>query len=171
MKFVSNQVFAAVSRAFANGKKAEANARAKEDQAIQLMLDGMMVACDKPKKEFLKGNAKTNAARAEVKAVFDSIVEAGNLAKASAATYQSCFWIAFETGVPFSRDLANKKSQESKTTSKTKSGGIESTDRAALDKTICKALKQARLLGLTEFAAEMLDLAIESLDGFTESAE
>lgn len=51
------------------------------------------------------------------------------------------------------------------------SGKVESTSRAELDKTLSKALKQARLLGLTEFAANVLDLCIESLDDFSETAE
>jgi hypothetical protein len=40
-----------------------------------------------------------------------------------------------------------------------------------LDKTLSKAIAQARMLGLTEFAAQVLDVAIESLDGFKETAE
>lgn len=171
MKFVSKSIASSIVSAFKGEAAAIVKARIAQDNAIQKMLDFVTINADKPKAEFLKGNAKTNAARGEVKAVFDSIVESGFLSKASAATYQTCFWIAFETGVPFSRDLANKQSKESKATSKTKSGGIESTDRAALDKTICKALKQARLLGLLEFAADLVDLATDSLDGFTESAE
>lgn len=55
--------------------------------------------------------------------------------------------------------------------SKAKSGKVESTDRAALDATLSKAIKQARMLGLVEFAANVVDLALESLDGFQEKAE
>jgi len=59
-------------------------------------------------------------------------------------------------------------SKKAKGGAATKAGKVESTDRKALDETLCKALKQARLLGLTEFAAQILDVAIESLDGFEE---
>jgi hypothetical protein len=48
------------------------------------------------------------------------------------------------------------------------SGVVISTTREALDKTLCKALEQARALGLTEFAADMLDLCIDRLDNFKE---
>lgn len=50
-----------------------------------------------------------------------------------------------------------------------KAGKVESTDRAALDATLSKAIKQARLLGLLEFAAELVDLCADSLDDFKES--
>lgn len=50
-----------------------------------------------------------------------------------------------------------------------KSGKVVVTDRAELDKTISKALAQCRALGLTELAADILDLALESLDGFKET--
>jgi len=51
---------------------------------------------------------------------------------------------------------------------KSSTGKVITTTRAELDKTISKALEQARALGLLNFAAELVDLAAESLDGFTE---
>lgn len=142
-----------------------------EDKAIQQTLDAMILACDKPKAEFLKGNSKTNPARAQIKGMFDALVEAQYLSKATAATYQSCFWLAFETGVPFSRTLAKDASNDKPKADKpaaAKAGKVESTTRTELDKTISKAIKQARLLGLTEFAAELVDVCVDRLDGFKE---
>lgn len=52
-----------------------------------------------------------------------------------------------------------------------KAGKVTSTSREELDKTLSKAIAQARILGLTEFAAQVLDVAIESLDGFKEITE
>jgi len=130
-----------------------------------------VLACDKPKAEFLKGNSKTNPARAQIKGMFDALVEAQYLSKATAATYQSCFWIAFETSVPFSRTLAKDASNDKPKADKSaaaKAGKVESTTRIELDKTISKAIKQARLLGLTDFAAELVDVCIDRLDGFKE---
>lgn len=49
-----------------------------------------------------------------------------------------------------------------------KAGAVVSTSREDLDATLVKALQQARALGLTGFAADMLDLAIGALDGFKE---
>ena len=171
MTVINQSLVAAVVRSFKGEAQAVAKARIAQDKAIQTALDAMFIACDKPKAEFLKGNAKTNPARGQIKAMFDEIVEAGYISKSSGASYQSAFWIAFETGVEFSRDLNNKKSEakgEAKANPKA-SGGVQSTTRKDMDKTISKALAQARLLGLTDFAAEMLDLCIDRLDGFEET--
>ncbi|MFM7012503.1 MAG: hypothetical protein ACKO0Z_24770 [Betaproteobacteria bacterium] len=171
MTVINQSLVAAVVRSFEGEAKAIAKARTAQDKAIQAALDAMLIAADKPKAEFMKGNAKTNEARGQIKAMFDAIVEKGYISKSSGASYQSAFWIAFETGVEFSRDLNNKKSDakgEAKANPKA-SGGVQSTTRKDLDKTISKALAQARLLGLTDFAAEVLDFCIDCLDGFEET--
>ena len=170
MTIVSKSLVSSVFKAFEGEAKAIQKARVDQDKAIQAVLDAMLVECDKPKAEFLKGNSVKNPARAEVKEIFDGLVEKGFISKASGAQYQSCFWIAFESGAPFSRDLANKKSEaKSKADATPKAGPVISTTRESLDKTLSKALGQARALGLTEFAAEILDLCLESLDGFKET--
>ena len=46
---------------------------------------------------------------------------------------------------------------------------VTKIDRAELDKTLSKALAQCRALGLSELAADILDLALERLDGFKET--
>lgn len=168
MTYVSKSLVSSVFKAFEGEAKAIAKARTDQDKAIQAVLDAMFIACDKPKAEFLKGNAKTNEARAEIKALFDGLVEKGFVSKSSGASYQSAFWIAFEKGIPFQRDLNNKKEGDAKPATP-KSGKVTSTSRTDLDKTLSKALAQARMLGLTEFAATLLDHCIESLDGFTET--
>jgi ribosomal protein S20 len=169
MTFVSKTIVSSIFKAFEGEAKAIQKARAIQDQAIQQALDVITLACDKPKAEFMKGNAKTNPARAEVKSIFDGLVEKGFVSKASGAQYQSAFWIAFEKGIEFQRDLVNKKSDDKKAESTPKAGKVTSTSRTDLDKTLSKALAQARMLGLTEFAATLLDHCIESLDGFKET--
>jgi hypothetical protein len=47
-----------------------------------------------------------------------------------------------------------------------KAGKVESTDRTALDQTLNKALRQARMLGLGGFAAEIETVCKDCLDGF-----
>lgn len=172
MTVINASIVSAVVRSFEGEAKAIAKARAAQDKAIQAALDAMFIACDKPKAEFLKGNAKTNPARGQIKAMFDAIVEKGFISKSSGASYQSAFWIAFEQGIEFSRDLNNKKDKgeagEAKANPKS-SGGVQSTTRKDLDKTISKALAQARLLGLLDFAADMLDLVQDRLDNFEET--
>lgn len=172
MTVINSSIINAVIKSFEGEAKAIAKARAQQDKAIQAALDAMSIACDKPKAEFLKGNAKTNEARAQIKSMFDAIAEAGYISKSSAASYQSAFWIAFEQGIEFSRDLNNKKDKgeagEAKPSAKA-SGAVQSTSRTDLDKTLTKALAQARLLGLTDFAADLLDMCIDRLDNFQET--
>ena len=174
MSVINTSIVNAVVKSFEGEAKAIAKARAGQDKAIQVALDAMVLAADKPKALFLKGNAKTNPARGQIKAMFDAIVEKGFISKSSGASYQSAFWIAFEQGVPFQRDLNNKAKPEGESTGEAKtstkaSGAVQSTSRKDLDKTLSKALAQARLLGLTDFAAEVLDLCIDRLDGFEET--
>lgn len=171
MQVVNAKLTSAVVVAF-TGKVAALNAM--QDAAIQKVNDAMRLACDVPVAEFLKGNAKTNPARGQVAAMFTEIVTAGGLSKSAANNYATSFWIAFEQNVPFQRTLYEAGRKEKAATDKApdtkKAGAVKTTDRAALDATLCKALQQARLLGLTEFAAEILDVCLESLDGFTEVA-
>ena len=173
MSIVSKTILNNIIKAFEGEAQAIAKARATQDKAIQQALDAMLLACTVSKPEFMKGNSKTNEARAEVKAIFDGLAKADFISQKSATQYQSCFWIAFEQGIPFSRDLVNKKS-DTKTKGESeaatpKSGKVTSTSRADLDKTLSKAMAQARLLGLTEFAAELVDLCVDRLDGFKET--
>jgi hypothetical protein len=171
MSVINQSLVAAVIKSFDKGAKTLDKVRQDQDKAIQATLDAMFIACDKPKAEFLKGNAKTNPARGQIKAMFDAICEAGYISKSSAASYQSAFWIAFEQGVSFQRDLNNKKDKpegEAKASTKA-SGAVQSTSRKDLDKTLSKALAQARLLGLLDFAADVLDLCVDRLDGFEET--
>lgn len=167
MTIVSKNLTSKVIKLFHGEGEAIAKIRNDQDKAIQAVLDAMTLACDKPKAEFMKGNAKTNDARREVKEMFDAIVSP-TVSKSSAASYQTAFWIAFEQGIPFQRDLNNKKENAGESTATPKSGKVTSTSRADLDKTLSKALAQARMLGLTEFAADLLDHCLESLDGFKE---
>jgi hypothetical protein len=174
MSVINQSLVAAVIKSFEGEAKAIAKARAVQDKAIQATLDAMLIACDKPKALFMKGNAKTNEARGQIKAMFDAICEKGFISKSSAASYQSAYWIAFEQGIEFQRDLNNKKdktegeSGEAKTSTKA-SGAVQSTSRTDLDKTLSKAMAQARLLGLLDFAADLVDLCQDRLDGFEET--
>lgn len=168
MTIVSKNLTSKVIKLFQGEGDTIAKIRTEQDKAINAVLDAMTLACDKPKDIFMKGNAKTNEARREIKELFDAIVSP-TCSKSSAASYQSAFWIAFEQGIAFQRDLNNKKENAGEKSSEPKSGKVTSTSRTDLDKTLSKALAQARMLGLTEFAADILDLCIESLDDFKET--
>jgi hypothetical protein len=173
MTFVPKTIVSSIVKAFEGEAKAKAKAVVEQDKAINKALDAMILACDKPKAEFMKGNSTKNPARAEVNEIFGELVKADYISKNTATNYAQCFWIAFEAGIPFTRTLANEKSEANKKdkadkTETAKSGKVVSTTRTELDKTISKALVQARALGLTEFAATLLDHCIESLADFKE---
>ena len=151
---------------------------AKQDAALQQVIDGLNVTRTVSKAEFSKGTSANNPARAEVKSLFEAIKEAGGLSKSLVDNYQLSFWIAFNHNIPFSRSLFNQynadgsvKAPKEKGKAEPKTGKVKETTRAELDKTLTKALEQARLLGLTEFAATLLDHCIESLDGFKEDTK
>ena len=162
---LSSSLVSGVVSAFKAEAGAVAMARAKQDKGIQQCLDAMTLACTGSKAEFMKGNSKSNTARAEVKALFDKLVEGKFLAKSSAAMYQSSFWMAFENGVPFKRDLASKAKPETvKTPGQSKTVSV---NRENLIKSINATVAMAKALGLTMFAQEITELAQDSIDDFT----
>jgi hypothetical protein len=77
--------------------------------------------------------------------------------------------VAFEASLKNNPEKALPWGKTSASAAGVASGPVTSTTRESADKTLSKALAQYRALGLTVFAAELLDLAIESLDGFKET--
>ena len=174
MSVLNKSIIQSIFKSFEKGRKLEASIVASQDAEIQKAVDTMSVACDTTKAEFLKGNAKTNPNRAEVKSLFMGLVEAGYISKTTANNYQTSFWIAFEQNVPFQRDLFkthNTKKTEEKSGDSKKAGAVKSTTREALDQSIHKVIEQANLLGLKGFALDLIDLATEQLDGFKADVE
>lgn len=105
------------------------------------------------KVEQLTGNAKSNPIRATVKAFFDKLAEEQVITKASAATYQTCFWTAFEKNVPFSTDLANQKTAAKRV----KGSIVVTTSRDNLQSLLMQTIKMARDLSLGDFALELVE--------------
>lgn len=160
----------------AKAKKLVADSTTNQNKAIQALVDAHVIACSTTKAEYLKGNAKTNEARGEVKALFDSLVSKEYISKNSAQQYAQCFWIAFETNVPFSRDLANKKAEataevNAKAEATAKAGKVEVTDMSALVLTLQKALHQCTLLNQSMLKGALVDAIVEFIPDFTESAK
>jgi hypothetical protein len=153
--------------------KIVATVAADRSKAVNQVLDAMLIACDQPKPLFMKGNAATNAARYQVKSMFDAIVEAGHLESTTGKSYQTCFWIAFQTGVAWSPDLANKKTADKQAgdtkTETPKSGKVSETNVPELHKTLSKALAQARILNQSIFAADLVDLIVDTWPDFKET--
>lgn len=146
----------------------------EQNKVISLLVDAHIVANDKPTKaEYMKGNSATNEARKEIKTLFEGLATAGYIEKSTVKSYQNSFWIAFEQGVPFNRNLANKKSADKKAeTAKTesvKAGKVEVTTIAEMHKTLSKALAQARILNQSIFAAELIDFILITYPDFKET--
>ena len=175
MSVLTKTIVNAIFKSFAHGAKQAKAIQAAQDREIQKAVDAMTLACNMDKALFLKGNAKTNAYRAEVKALFMGLADADvNVSRTTAIQYQTSFWIAFEKNIPFQRNLfqtENKKQSEKKEADAKKAGAVKSTTRESLDQSINKVIEQARLLGLTGFALDLIDLATEQLDGFKADSE
>jgi len=145
----------------------------KQNAEIQKLVDAHLLACTTTKAEYLKGNSVKNDARREVKELFESLAKAEYISQKSATQYQSCFWIAFEKGIPFSLDLVNAKSKaKADATAKAETpnaGAVTTTTIAEMHKTLSKALAQARTLNQSIFAAELIDFILITYPDFKET--
>lgn len=167
----SSAVTKAVKAAFSKADKAEAQAKAERNKAGQAMVDALILACDQADKaKYWKASGALDAC----KAVFQ---DAG-LSESAVRNYPKSVRLAFIHGVEYRSDLFQAKAQveagikaaDAEPKAKPpKSGAVTSTTREDLDATIRKLLVQARLLSLEGFAAEVLDLALDRLEGFTET--
>ena len=111
----------------------------------------------------------------ESQVVIDAVAT-GQMEKRTFTEYAQSAMRALHYGVEFTPALKNDAEKilpfsKKATPATAKAGKVTSTTREELDKTISKAIAQARILGLSEFSASMVDLAVESLDGFKEIAE
>lgn len=147
-------------------------ANVKMRDAVQTTMQQFIDTC-------AQTNGRTEAScKALQKAIKESEVAANSVAKGlmeaktwteySQSAARALYWnVDFEPSLK--NDTGRKLPWSKKATNATTAAGkTVSTDRAALDKTISKAIQQARLLGLEEFAAEILDVAIERLSDFKE---
>lgn len=170
----SSEVVKAIKANFKSAAKSEAEAQLARKQAGQKMVDALTIACDMGDKgKYWKQSKALEACT--------KLFTACGLSESSIRNYPKSVRLAFIHGVPFQTDLFTTdarvkagiptKSGDTKADNAKKAGKVTSTTREALDATLNKALAQARMLGLNEFAATMLDHCIESLDGFKESKE
>ena len=150
-----------------------ADSTTKQNAEIQKLVDAHLLACTTTKAEYLKGNSVKNDARREVKELFESLAKAEYISQKSATQYQTCFWIAFEKGIPFARDLVNAKAKaKADATAKAesvKAGAVTTTTIAEMHKTLSKALAQARTLNQSIFAAELIDFILITYPDFKET--
>lgn len=168
-----NSYAAAILKGFKGLDKVQATLSATINSSMQQFVDHVSITMGRDQKACV---ALQKAIR-ECQLVIDADATGAMKAKTFTEYAQSAaralhYGIPFETQLKGKKELAlpwSKSASAQGAPSTGKAGKVESTDRAALDKTLSKALAQARILGLTEFAANVLDLALESLDGFKET--
>lgn len=162
-QIISAALRAAVIKGFKDAKKTEGRAIDQSTNAGQKLVDGFVIACDAAD----KAKWFDTYARPVCKEIF---TEAG-LSESAIRNYPTSVKMAFVQNIAFEPGLYNvgRKAKADAKKSQARAGAVKTTTRADLDKTISKALAQARILGLAEFAADVLDLALESLEGFKET--
>lgn len=120
-----------------------------------------------------KGEASVKALGKSIREsqVVLDLVATGAMEKKTFTEYAQSAMRALHYGVPFSADLKNNPEmglpwgKAGKGSADTKAGPVTSTTREAADKTLSKAIAQYRAIGCIEFAADLVDLAMDSLAG------
>lgn len=166
-----NKSAAAIIKALSAADNAAAKYSVTLATTMQQYLDGCAVL------GMLRDNATVKALGNEIRTCQSMLdaVATGMLEKKTVTEYAQSAMRAYFHDVPFAQGLKNdpdfqipSANGEVKVKAPSKAGKVSKTTRAELDKTIVKMLEQARLMGLNEFAADMLDVCLESLDGFQE---
>ena len=167
--FASNA--AKIIGAYKSFDAASGKLTATVNREVQAFIDAWSIAND-------KGQASCEAMQKEIRGcdAVTKIIASGAMEKKTFTEYAQSAARALHFGIAFEASLKNNdayklpwsKSNGAKSDPKV-SGKVSSTSREELDKTISKALAQARILGLTEFAATVLDVCLDSLDGFKET--
>lgn len=165
--------FNSFAKQIVSAHKASDKANAKMRDVIQIVMQQFVDAN-------LQANGRTeDACKALAKQVRESetaknsvalgVMEAKTWTEYAQSAQRALYWaVPFEAGLK--NDTEKKLPWSKKATNQTTAAGrTTSTNRTELDKTLSKALQQARLLGLTEFAASVLDVCIERLEGFKET--
>jgi len=163
-----------IVKAYGAFDRASSKFSAELSRTLNAYVDACRVApgMDKGKESCAAMQKAIKNADAFVRAVADGLLESKTITEYAQGAAR-----ALHYGVEWTANLKNDPTKAlpwgkaGKGGGAGKAGAVTSTSREDLDKTLSKAIAQARILGLTEFAAQVLDVAIESLDGFKETAE
>ena len=162
-----------IVKAYGAFDRASSKFSAELSRTLNAYVDACRVApgMDKGKESCAAMQKAIKNADAFIRAVADGLLESKTITE-----YANGAARALHYGVEWTANLKNDPTKALPWSKKAKggagkAGAVTSTSREDLDKTLSKAIAQARILGLTEFAAQVLDVAIESLDGFKETAE
>lgn len=166
-----NASASAIGKQFKAFDDASTKLMAFVQQTIQAYIDQWALVNDKEKASCTAMGKEIR----ECEAVQD-LIALGAMEKKTFTEYAQSAMRALHWGVPFNAALKNDPAYalpwgKAKAKDTTKAGKVTSTSREDLDKTLSKALAQCRMLGLNELAADILDICLESLDGFKEVME
>lgn len=157
----------AIAKGFKTFDAAYGKLTAIVNREMQAHLDAWIIA----------GNGRDQAScNALGKSIRDSqvvldLVATGAMEKKTFTEYAQSAMRALHFNVPFSADLKNDAdrklpwSKAGKDSATAKSGKVTVTTREEADKTLSKAIAQYRAIGCAMFAAELVDLAMDSLAG------
>ena len=147
---------------------AESNAVEVRAREITRIADSMRMRMTVPMAQFLKGNAATNPARADIKELFEALTADGVLGEISpntASMYASNYWLCFEEGIPFDVSARNKKVA----TAKLKGTATKKVDVEKYGKELIKVLAMARMLQRNDDASALLDMIVTIDPEFVEA--
>lgn len=172
---ISKALFNSITHSFVK-------AGAQQDATIQKAIDAYKTRG--LKLEDIAGkNSRSSPERKTVETFFLGLAEAGHIATSSARAYASNFWLAFETGTPFSRrahiersaaKTASRAPQQPKgepeltgkgkaadDAAKTKASLVVTANADNLQSLVLQAIKMARDLGKTNAALKLVAVAKE----------
>jgi hypothetical protein len=147
---------------------AESNAVEVRAREITRIMDSMRLKMTVPMAQFLKGNAKTNTARADIKELFEALTADGVLGEISpntASMYASNYWLCFEQGIPFDVNARNKKAA----TANLRGPSAKKINVEKYGKELIKVLAMARMLQRSDDASALLDMIVEIDPEFVEA--
>ena len=165
-KSFTNEVKSLMGKA----QKIEGTIAGYRNQAGQKVVDWLVLTAPADRE---KSWGKMGAS-AQVKALF---AECG-LGESACKNYTTSVKLAYIHDVPFAASLFTKEGKETagianesagRADGAAKNGKVVSTTRKDLDKTLSKALAQARLLNLADFVADLIDLCNDGLPDFKET--
>lgn len=166
----SKSFTAEVRALLGKAQKIEGTVAGYRNQAGQKIVDWLVLSAPADRE---KSWAKIGAS-AQVKGLFADC----GLGESACKNYTTSVKLAYIHDVPFAASLFTKEGKAAAGIAEAsagradnaKSGGkVSTTTRKDLDKTLSKALAQARLLNLTDFAADLLDMCLDTLPEFKET--
>ena len=167
-----NSAAAAIAKAYASFDRAAGKLTATVNQTMQGYIDAWMVKNGKDEASIKALGKEIRESEVVLNLVAKGAMEKKTFTEYAQSAMRAAYWnLPFEASLKNNPELALPWSKKSTGGDGKKSGGVQTTDRAALDATLCKAIKQARLLKLEGFAADLLDLAMDALADFKEITE